>query len=82
MFRASRLEINLHRLQMCFHLDKSMAFSTTGLLNTHVIFVFRHGKHLCNKYFKYSYILAQKIICEDITKMTQIIVKIWTHLFL
>ena len=24
----------------------AMAFSTTGLLNTHVIFVFRHGKHL------------------------------------
>ena len=23
-----------------------MAFSTTGLVNTHVIFVFRHGKHL------------------------------------
>ena len=24
----------------------AMAFSTTGLVNTHVIFVFRHGKHL------------------------------------
>ena len=24
----------------------TMAFSTTGLLNTHVIFVFGHGKHL------------------------------------
>ena len=23
-----------------------MALSTTGLVNTHVIFVFRHGKHL------------------------------------
>ena len=27
-------------------LVRTMAFSTTGLLNTHVIFVFRHGKHL------------------------------------
>ena len=26
--------------------DTLMAFSTTGLVNTHVIFVFRHGKHL------------------------------------
>ena len=26
--------------------DVYMAFSTTGLVNTHVIFVFRHGKHL------------------------------------
>ena len=26
--------------------DITMAFSTTGLVNTYVIFVFRHGKHL------------------------------------
>ena len=40
------------------------------------------GSIWCNKYFKYSYILAKKIICEDIMKITQIIVEIWTHLFL
>ena len=32
--------------QIFFRRDISMAFSTTGLVNTHVIFVFRHGKHL------------------------------------
>ena len=35
-----------------------------------------------DKYFKYSYISAKKIICEDIMKITQIIVEIWAHLFL
>ena len=34
------------------------------------------GSIWCNKYFKYSYILAEKIICEDIMKITQIIVEI------
>ena len=28
------------------HWMQSMAFSITGLVNTHVIFVFRDGKHL------------------------------------
>ena len=60
-----------------------MGFSTAGLVNTHVIFVFRYGKHLiCTKYFKYSYILVNEIICKDLMKMTQIIVEIWAHLFL
>ena len=34
------------------------------------------GSIWCNKYFKYSYILAKIIICEDIMKITQIIVEI------
>ena len=48
----------------------------------HVIFVIRHGKLWCTKYFKYSYILVHEIICEDLMKITQIIVEIWPHLFL
>ena len=45
-----------------------MAFSTTGLLNVHVIIVFRHGKHLMY--------LVNEIICEDLIEITQIIVEI------
>ena len=38
---------NFYKNLTTHHLiTKNMAFSTTGLLNTHVIFVFRHGKHL------------------------------------
>ena len=40
------------------------------------------GSIWCTKYFKYSYILVNKIICEDLMKITQIFVEIWTHLFL
>ena len=40
------------------------------------------GSIWCTKYFKYSYILVNEIICEDLMKITQIIVEIWTHLFL
>ena len=36
----------LHTPAQINRLDKTMAFSTTGLVNVHVIFVFRHGKHL------------------------------------
>ena len=52
-------------------LGPTMALSTTGLVNTRVNFVFRHGKHLM-----YGYILANKIICEDLMKITQIFVEI------
>ena len=52
-----------------------MAFSTTGLVNTHVIFVLGKGSILCTKYFKYCYILMNKIICEDLMKITQIFVE-------
>ena len=60
-----------------------MALSTTDLVNVHVIFVFKHGKHLmyiATEYFKYC-LLVNEIICEDLMKMTQIIVEIWAHLF-
>ena len=40
------------------------------------------GSIWCNKYFKYGYILVNKIICEDLMKITQIIAEIWEHLFL
>ena len=40
------------------------------------------GRIWCTKYFKYGYILLNEIICEDLMKITQIIGKIWTHLFL
>ena len=40
------------------------------------------GSIWCTKYFKYGYILGNKIICEDLMKITQIFVEIWTHLFL
>ena len=59
-----------------------MAFSTTGLATTQAISVFRHGKHLCTKYFRYSCMLVNETICEDLMKITQIIVEIWAHLFL
>ena len=39
-------------------------------------------KLTCTKYFKYGYILVNKIICEDLMKITQIFVEIWTHLYL
>ena len=61
---------------------RNMAFSTTGLATTQAIFVFRHGKHLCTKYFRYSCMLVNETICEDLMKITQIIVEIWAHLFL
>ena len=37
-----KLTKKLEQMSTC----NTMAFSTTGLVNTHVIFVFRHGKHL------------------------------------
>ena len=40
------------------------------------------GSICCTKYFKYSYILANIIICEDLMKITQIFVVIWAYLFL
>ena len=40
------------------------------------------GDILCTKYFKYSYILVNEIICEYLMKFTQIIGEIWPHLFL
>ena len=35
------------------------------------------GRICCAKYFKYGYILVNKIICEDLMKITQIFVEIF-----
>ena len=59
-----------------------MAFSTRGLATTQRVFLFRHGSHLMGYIFKYSYILVIETICEDVVKITRIIVEIWAHLLL
>ena len=59
-----------------------MAFSTIGLLIVHVFLYLGTGSFWSTKYFKYSYILVNEIICEDLTKITQIVEEIWTHVFL
>ena len=61
-----------------------MALATTGLVNTRVIFVFRYGKHLMyiQNILNIVIYLVNEIICEDLMKITQIIVEIWAHLFL
>ena len=43
---------------------------------------YRMGSIWCTKYFKYSYMLVHEIICEDLMKITQIIVEIWAYLVL
>ena len=59
-----------------------MAFCITGLTTTQRVFVFRHGSHLMGCTFKYSYILVIETICEDLVKITRIIVEIWAHMLL
>ena len=38
------------------------------------------GSFWCAKYFKYSYILVNESTCEELMKVTRIIVEIWAHL--
>ena len=39
------------------------------------------GSVLCTEYLKCGYILVNEVMCEDLMKITQLIVEIWAHLF-
>ena len=52
------------------------------LATTQRVFVFGYGSHLVGYIFKYSYILVIETICENLVKITGIIVEIWAHLLL
>ena len=57
---------------------RTMPLSTTGLVNTQWFLYLDMGSIWCTKD---SDILVNEIICEDLMKITQIFVEIWTHLF-
>ena len=83
-FRTKTAIVSQDLVQLIWNLVciSRMAFSTTGLATTQLVFVFRHGSHLMGWIFKYSYILVIETICEDLVKITRIIVEIWAHLLL